>query len=202
MNPTLLALLGTQLIAGSGQQQMNQALAGHQGQPTNWGAIGGGLSGTLLGAGAGALAGRGLSKWARGRIAPVNEQALAELKWTQGEGSDAYKAALQQSKRYAKISPAAAQEGEAVALKGIRGMIGKGAGSLGKMESMLAAKPGMTTALGALAGASILGGMLAKKSGAQADQQYAAKMQNLQALDAQQQQENLAALSKLPQIRF
>lgn len=67
---------------------------------------------------------------------------------------------------------------------------------------MLAANPGAATALGALAGASLLGGMLSRKGGSTADQQYASKMQTLQALDAQQQQEDLAALSKVPQIRF
>lgn len=35
MNPGLLAFLGMQGIVGSGQQQMNQAMAGQPGQPTN-----------------------------------------------------------------------------------------------------------------------------------------------------------------------
>lgn len=77
-----------------------------------------------------------------------------------------------------------------------------GGGLLGKSKTMLAANPEMATVLGALAGASLIGGMSARKGGAQADQQYAAKMQSLQAMDAQQQQENLNTLSKLPQIRF
>lgn len=86
--------------------------------------------------------------------------------------------------------------------KGLGGLLSKAKGSAGGVMESLAANPKLAMAGGAVLGASLLGGMMARKAGAPADAQYASKIQQLQAQDAAEQQEALNAIANAPQIRF
>lgn len=56
--------------------------------------------------------------------------------------------------------------------------------------------------VGGLVGASMLAKMFGHSAGDSQNTQAAAQLQQLSAIDAQNQQNNLAALSNVPQIRF